>query len=164
MLKFVKPETKYIQSYWETFDTVAKEKIYLASTEAFPLESTIEYVKSSIEKGVPQLFVIDTEKDRCVGWCDASPKEDTVGYIGTGLLKKYRGKGIGSQLLCQIIELSKQYGYHKLELDVRASNKCAIHVYEKAGFKIYNTVKDGFIFCDNVVSEDVVQMELTPLV
>lgn len=160
MLKIIRPETKYVQSYWEAFDTIAKERIYLAATEAFPLESTMEFVKLSIEKNIPQLFIIDTEIDRCVGWCDALPKEDTIGYIGTGLLNEYRENGIGSQILNQIIELSKQYGYRKLELDVRASNKRAIHVYEKAGFTIYNVVKDGFVFGDNIVSEDIVQMEL----
>jgi len=160
MLKFTKPETRYIQSYWETFDAIVKEKIYLAATEAFPLESTIEFVKTSVEKDIPQLFIIDSETDRCVGWCDAIPKEDTVGYIGTGLLKEYRGNGIGTQILHQIIELSKQYGYLKLELDVRASNKRAINVYEKVGFTVCNTVRDGFVFNDYTVTENVVQMEL----
>lgn len=117
MLNFIKPEEKYIKSYWEAFDTIAKENIYLAATEAFPLEDTVKFVESLMEKNVPQLFVIDTETDRCVGWCDALPKETTIGYIGTGLLKGYRENGIGSRLLEQIIYLSRQYGYNKLELD-----------------------------------------------
>ncbi len=33
-----------------------------------------------------------------------------------GILKEYREKGIGSNLLKQIIDLSKEYGYEKLSL------------------------------------------------
>lgn len=94
-----------------------------------------------------------------MGWCDALPKDETIGYIGTGLLKAYRGQGIGTQLLGQIIELSKQYGYRKLELDVRASNERAVHVYKKLGFTPYNIVENGFRLGESMVSENVIQME-----
>jgi len=160
LINFIKPEERYIKSYWEAFDTITKENIYLASTEAFPLEGTIEFVRSSIEKNIPQLFVIDTETDRCVGWCDALPKTETVGYLGTGLLFKYREQGIGKRLIQKVIDLSKEYGYYCIELDVRSSNKRAIHVYKHLGFIITDIVKDGFTFMDNVVTEDVVQMKL----
>ncbi|MHC1761715.1 MAG: N-acetyltransferase family protein [Negativicutes bacterium] len=160
LLKFTKPEIKYIQSYWETFDTIAKENIYLAATKAFPLESTIEFVNSSIEKKLPHLLVIDTEFDCCVGWCDAMPKSETVGYLGTGLLSKYREQGIGKRLIREVIDLSKEYGYRYIELDVRSSNKRAIHVYMQLGFVITNIVADGFAHMGNAVMEDVVHMSL----
>ncbi|MCL2843378.1 MAG: GNAT family N-acetyltransferase [Oscillospiraceae bacterium] len=160
MIQFVKPETRYIQSYWEAVDTVCKERIYLASSEGFPLESTIEFVESCIDKHIPQLFVIETATDRCVGWCDAQPKSATIGYLGTGLLSEYREQGIGRQLIQEIITLSKNYGYHRLELDVRSSNTRAIHVYQQLGFVITNVVTGGFMFRDSTIAEDVVQMTL----
>ncbi len=161
MIKFVKPEERYIESFWQTVDTVAREKKYLAMTEAFPLDSTIEFIKSSIEKNIPQLFVIDTKIDRCVGWGDAMPKNETTGYLGTSLLAEYRDQGIGKRLLQAIIELSKEYGYHSIELDVRSSNTRAIHVYEKAGFVTTNVITGGFTLMGNDVAEDVIQMRLS---
>ena len=161
MIKFIKPEPRYIRSYWETFDAICKEKIYLGAAEAFPFESTIEFVKSAIDKNIPMLFVIDTKTDRCVGWCDAVPENETCGYLGTGLLSGYRGQGIGKRLIKEIIALSKKYGYHHIELDVRISNKRAIHVYTQLGFVITNIVKDGYCTrMGNNVVENVVRMKL----
>ena len=160
MLTFIKPEERYIHSYWDAFDFIAKEGIYLAAPEAFPLEDTISFVQSIIEKGIPQLFVLDTSIDACVGWCDALPKSETIGYLGTGLLPPYREQGIGKRLIQEVIDLSKAYGYHSIELDVRSSNKRAIHVYRQLGFVVTNVVKDGFTLMDHLVPEDVVQMNL----
>ena len=160
MIKIVRPEERYIQSYWEAFDTICKENIYLATSEAFPLESTVEFVKSAVDKSIPLLFAIDTDIDRCVGWCDAMPKSETTGYLGIGLLAGYREQGLGKQLIKEVISLSEKYGYHQIELDVRSSNKRAVHVYEQLGFSIFNVVKDGYTFKGNSVTEDVVQMTL----
>lgn len=159
-VKFIKPEERYIRSYWENFDKIAKERKYLAMNEAFPFEGTVEFIKDAIDKDYPHLFIIDLENDRCVGWCDASPKTGTIGYLGMGILPEYRGIGLGSNVLKQIIELSKVYGYKKIELDVLKSNCRAIHVYESLGFIQTNVVTGGFVWKDNLVKEDVVQMEI----
>lgn len=58
-----------------------------------------------------------------------------------GILPEYRGKGIGSNALKQVIDLSKLYGYKKIELDVLRSNSRAIHVYKSLGFIETNTVQ-----------------------
>jgi len=160
MITFIRPEKHYTQSYWEAVDTICKEGIYLAASEGFPLESTIEFVKSCIDKGIPMLFAIDTTTDRCIGWCDAVLKTETIGYLGTGLLADYREQGIGTQLIKEVIALSKAYGYHQLELDVRSSNSRAIHVYEQLGFSTTNVISDGFTLQGHAVTEDVVQMTL----
>ena len=160
MIEFVKPQEKYIKPYWEAFASICEEKIYLAATNPFPLESTIDFVKSAIDKNIPMLFVIDTAIDRCVGWCDAMPKTDGIGYLGTGLLSEYREQGIGKKLIGELINMSRDYGYKHIELDVRGSNKRAIHVYKQLGFQITNTVKDGFEFMGNIILEEVVHMEL----
>ncbi|MEW9077107.1 GNAT family N-acetyltransferase [Terrisporobacter glycolicus] len=159
-VKFIKPQEQYIPSYWETFDTVAKERKYLAMNEAFSFESTVEFIKGAIVKDFPHLFIIDLENDKCVGWCDVSPKTETIGYLGMSILPEYRGKGIGSNVLKQVIDLSKSYGYKKIELDVLKSNSRAIHVYKSLGFAETNTVTGGFVWQDNLVKEDVLQMEL----
>ena len=161
MIQFIKPEEKHIQSYWETFGAICKEGIYLGALEPFPLESTIEFVKDNIAKNVPMLFVIDTKLDRCVGWCDAMPKTETVGYLGTGLLSEYRELGLGKKLITEIIELSKVYGYHQIDLEVRSANARAVHVYTKLGFRTTNIIKGGFILTEDATPEDLVQMSLS---
>ena len=122
--------------------------------------SLLEFVQSAIEENIPFLFAVDTSIDRCVGWCDVVQKAETVGYLGTGLLPDYRGQGLGKRLIQEVVALSKAYGYHQIELDVRSSNQRAIHVYGQLGFSVFHVVKDGYTFKGNAVAEDVVQMRL----
>lgn len=159
-LKLIKPEERYIRSYWESFDTIAKERKYLASNEGFPYDGTVEFIKESIKNGYPHIFIVDAEKDICVGWCDAIPKTDTIGYLGMGLLPEYREQGIGKMALQKVIRMSKLYGFRSIELDVLKSNTRAIHLYEKMGFVQNNLVVGGFTWHNTLVSEDVIQMSL----
>lgn len=140
-LIFVSPEERYIRSYWETFGEICREKIYLAMVEPFPFESTEGFIRSIIKEGAPALFVIDTDTDRCVGWCDAVSKDGVTGTVGMGILKPFRDRGTGTKLLNRIIELSRKKGYERLRLDVWKSNRRAIRLYEKTGFVKYD--EDG---------------------
>ena len=54
------------------------------------------------------------------------------------ILKPFRDRKIGTDLLRQVILLSSEYGYENLKLDVWKSNKRAIHTYEKSGFVKYD--------------------------
>ncbi len=46
----------------------------------------------------------------------------------------YRGKGIGSRMLSELLKKGKQMGIEAFTLEVRKSNEAAIGLYEKAGF------------------------------
>lgn len=51
---------------------------------------------------------------------------------------KVRNRGIGTNLMREILERAKKYGVTDVHLEVRESNEAAIHLYEKLGF-----VRDG---------------------
>lgn len=51
-----------------------------------------------------------------------------------GVLKDYRGQGVGRQLLTECIDRVHEFGLEKLELEVFADNLAAIRLYEKFGF------------------------------
>ena len=157
-LLFQKPTDEYIKSYWETFDEIAKEGKYLGAIEAFPLDSTVDFIRNSIEKNIPYIFVVDKEKNKVIAWCDAQPKSEEVGRLGIAIKKEYRGNGLGKVLLNMIINESKDYGYKFIELEVREDNKRAIHLYEKIGFKKFNMIKNGLKI--NGIEENVVEMRL----
>ncbi len=134
---FVKPEKKYLRSYWETFGEICHEKVYMALREPFPYDETVNFYTRIINACMPALFAVDTNTDRCIGWCDAVSDNGIDARLGMGLLKSMRNKGIGTELLKNTVELSIDYGYKSLKLDVWKSNKRAVHIYEKAGFTIY---------------------------
>jgi len=58
-----------------------------------------------------------------------------VGGIGIGVKKGYRDIGIGTEMLKTLIAQAEKMGLKILTLSVFSTNKRAIHVYEKVGFK-----------------------------
>jgi len=58
-----------------------------------------------------------------------------VGGVGIGIKKGYRDIGIGTEMLRTLIAQAKKVDLKMLTLSVFSTNKRAIHVYEKVGFK-----------------------------
>jgi RimJ/RimL family protein N-acetyltransferase len=57
------------------------------------------------------------------------------GKLGILLLKEFRDQGIGLEMMNMLVEESRKAGLKTIELEVFATNKRGIRVYEKAGFK-----------------------------
>ena len=47
----------------------------------------------------------------------------------------YRLKGVGSRLLCALLDRGRGRGIRDFTLEVRMTNAPAIHMYEKMGFR-----------------------------
>ena len=80
---------------------VARERLYLGSTEGFTLEQTRAYLRHLRESG--GIALVAMEHDRLVGWIDVSrgPFEGLTHYgrLGMGLAVDARGQGLGRLLL-----------------------------------------------------------------
>jgi ribosomal protein S18 acetylase RimI-like enzyme len=62
--------------------------------------------------------------------------------IGFGVSKGYQGNGIGYRLLQGVVATVKMFD---LYLEVRVSNKIAIKLYDKIGFKVVKVMRDSYI-------------------
>ncbi|HYT59144.1 MAG TPA: GNAT family N-acetyltransferase [Haliangiales bacterium] len=151
---------EHIPAFRECLDAVAQERRYLALTSAPAPESVREFIRSAIARGVPQFVALDGQS--VVGWCDVFPNEKEgfthTGRLGMGVLREYRGQGIGRQLAMKAIERSKEIGLERIELDVYASNKPAIALYESLGFALEGVKKKGRKV--DGLYDDVIQMAL----
>ena len=129
---------EYIESYHRCLDSVARERRYLAFVQAPPLTSTRRFVLSNIEHDVPQFVALSGEE--VVGWCDISSLRHEgfghCGSLGMGVQRDFRGRGIGTRLIERTIDKAKEMGLERIELDVFASNRPAIKLYEKLGFVV----------------------------
>lgn len=65
--------------------------------------------------------------------------DDETPSFSISLYKEYRGMGIGTELMKQMLELLKSKGYKRASLGVNKENY-AVRMYKKAGFEI---VGDG---------------------
>ena len=55
--------------------------------------------------------------------------------LNIGIKEMFRNRGLGQELLEQIVHASKSMGCKKIFLEVRVSNNQAIWLYNKTGFK-----------------------------
>ena len=117
-------------------DVVAREKCYLAQTEALPLERIEGFVRDSVARDAVQFMAVHGA--RVVGWADIFPAWAHAvahcGSLGMGVLPAYRGQGIGRRLLQACIDKARAQGLTRIELEVRADNQRAIGLYQALGF------------------------------
>ena len=147
-VRIVEAQMCYCPSHTDTITSVAQEGLYLSNNTGFSYDSVLSFFRMCEEAGYPQYYVINSE-DKAVGWCDIVPRSITgrkVGYIGLGLRVDYRDRGIGTQLMQHALDHAKEYGFTEIRLECRASNKRALHIYEKKfGFKKNGYKRRGLI-------------------
>lgn len=148
---------EHIEGFHRCLDMVARERKYLGFLQAPPLESTSEFVRRNIDRGIPQLVAVADE--RVIGWCDIIPLAlegfQHCGRLGMGIESEYRGRGVGRRLLDEAIVRARTFGMERIELEVFASNSNAIALYEKNGFVMEGVKRrarklDG-VWDDNVI-------------
>lgn len=119
-------------------DSVTRERLYLSATVGFSVEATRAHIVAIQDsEGV---HVVAEHADILVGWCDIMPHPwegmRHVGRLGMGVHRHHRGKGIGERLIRAALESAFERGLARVELEVFATNKAAIALYEKVGFEL----------------------------
>lgn len=127
-------------------DAVAREKRFLAFTQAPPHEQAIAFYRDILANDlVASVVLVD---DELVGWCDVIPTHGQarshVGILGMGLLSSARHQGIGLPLLQSTIARAWAKGLTRIELTVRTDNLNARALYERAGFEIEGLNRRAF--------------------
>ena len=125
-----------VEGFHAALDAVARERQWLAMVEAPPLEDVRKFVERVLDRGGASVVALDG--DHVVGWCDIvrrkGPGFEHAGVLGTGLLREYRGMGIGRRLLEAALVRARDAGIERVELGVWASNDRARKLYEGTGF------------------------------
>lgn len=136
---------EYFEGFWATLDSVARERQYLAFLEGPPLEKFHNFVRENIKKASPQFLALVDGK--VVGWCDITqidrPIHAHCGVLGMGILKEYRGQGIGKALMQTALEKAQSSGLTRVELTVRERNTHALDLYKKFGFCVEGIKRKG---------------------
>ena len=135
----------HIDGFHRALDFVAREGRYLAFVEGPPLENTRAFVLDHIQRGHPKFVAVSAGE--VVGWCDVTPKERPIyahgGVLGIGLLPRFRGQGIGTNLIRSTLAATRTIGLHRVELTVRQNNTRAIELYRKVGFVVEGLQRDA---------------------
>ena len=123
-----------IESMVDCVNAVFIERLYLAYVEPQERSNSVAYFASGIADGYPRMVAVDDST--IVGWCDVTPAASEraaakrhVGRLGMGLLKPYRGTGLGAELLNRCVEACRGK-WDRIELDVYSHNERAIALYK----------------------------------
>lgn len=137
---------EHFEALHKALDTVAREKRYLAFTEAPPAADAYAFYE--------QIFADDCavsialEHGRVVGWCDVlashAQARAHIGTLGMGLLPEARHRGIGLPLIQSTIAKAWDKGLSRIELTVRTDNANAKALYERVGFTTEGLFKRAF--------------------
>ena len=148
------PKKDDLLEMWGMINELSKERTFIMyQGEEISLQDESEYLSSQLEKiekrrSVQLLAFCD---DLLVGIASVDFKdkiERHIGVFGVSVIKAFRGKGIGTQLMrevfCEAIRI--QPGLEIMILWVFANNPLAITMYERFGFREYGRLPRGIKF------------------
>lgn len=146
--KIVPLSEPYFHQMRQVLDVVAREKRFLALTEAPPEEECFSFYRGLIESHSPMFIALVNEQ--VVGWCDIQfafgQSRRHVGSLGMGLLPANRGRGIGTPLIQSAIGDAWANGLSRIELTVRTDNNVARKLYERIGFEHEGIKRRSMLF------------------
>ncbi len=127
--------------------------------EADERPNDINRVKAMINQSIngDNLLLIATEDDNIIGFLSAQRgiirKIKHTAYIVVGIREKFRGKGIGKKLFCELDLWAKENNISRLELTVMCTNSMAKQLYEKNGFEVEGTKRNSIFMNGKYIDE-----------
>ena len=127
--------------------------------EADERPNDINRAKAMINQSIngDNLLLIATEDDNIIGFLSAQRgiirKIKHTAYIVVGIREKFRGKGIGKKLFCELDLWAKENNISRLELTVMCPNSMAKQLYEKNGFEVEGTKRNSIFMNGKYIDE-----------
>ncbi|MEM2928895.1 MAG: GNAT family N-acetyltransferase [Nitrososphaerota archaeon] len=113
---------------------------------------TIDVIKRWIDNIKNSIPLVAEYGNRIIGYAAIykipHPRRKGVGDLIIYLHQDFHNIGLGTAMIEKLIQLAKNERMHKIELEVVADNKIAIHIYKKFGFQIEGISKDSFFGSD----------------
>ncbi len=125
------------QVFITAVDSVAREQVYFLRSR-FDIDVEKEKAFIAQAAGDGNLLLAAILDGELVGWVTLlRAKQEFLrhtGDLGMGVLRGYRGIGVGSALMAYALEWAAEHGFEKVNLGVRAGNLRAQALYHKFGF------------------------------
>jgi ribosomal-protein-alanine N-acetyltransferase len=81
------------------------------------------------------LSLVAKADDKIIGYVCLWKILDEIQISNIAVSPERRRRGIGEEMMQRILKMAKEEDYRRISLDVRISNKAAIGLYEKFGFR-----------------------------
>ncbi len=133
------PKLEDLDDLLDLINSAVDEKAEIAVTEKVTREGEAKWLSKMLDrlKRNELFFLVAEVSGKVIASSDIevlSKDEKHVGVMGLVVKSGFRDKGIGTEIVKTLIEQAKTLGLKILLLYVFATNKRAIHIYEKLGF------------------------------
>jgi RimJ/RimL family protein N-acetyltransferase len=137
-------------------NAIGAEEVFLM-TERLTLTVREERARLRKADGVAELFLVATIDERLVGTANFArgrlSKGRHVAQLGIALRRDARGVGLGRAMMEAGIAWADSVGVRKLTLGVFATNRAAISLYRKLGFRTEARLKGQVMLRGALVDE-----------
>lgn len=125
-------------SHWPDVNRIYQEGIKTgqATFEKEPPGSWQEWSQQHLA----ECSLVCLEGDQLLGWAAISPVYQRCVYQGVGEVSVYvsegnRGKGVGEELLKELIKISEKEGIWTLQAGIFPENESSLQLHKKLGFR-----------------------------
>ncbi|KPJ55568.1 hypothetical protein AMJ49_06855 [Parcubacteria bacterium DG_74_2] len=160
-LKFPEKFQNLINSLIEEDAQIIFDKKLSLKEERFFLNDTLKGIKNH-----QKLFMIAKYGDSIVGTTGISLKgnrQNHIGEFGIIIRKKFRGMGFGNYLMKETIKLARRQLKPRpkiIRTSVFSTNKPALNLYKKNGFKKVAKIPKQIWFQEKLVDEIIMLLDL----
>ncbi len=119
------------------------DELFAIEQASFDLPWERHMIAYDLENQGPVAYMKATLKDAIVGYAVLSRDETSSHLLNIAVLPQYQRRGIAKQLLLALEVLSEEWGYRRMRLEVRASNRVARDFYASIGF-VYHARQKGY--------------------
>lgn len=112
--------------------------------QEIPSEDLLRQRLESSERSKKEVFLLAVANGDLCGYalvfCGHLARNRGVGTLALGVAKFAQSCGVGSELITEAIAWAERHGLYRLQLQVQTSNKRAVRLYQKHGFKNEGTL------------------------
>jgi RimJ/RimL family protein N-acetyltransferase len=145
----------------EALNSIIHEGRFLfMNNEITGMEEERKWFQRSTKAGM--LYLVGRVDGKIVGGASIHPftdKRSHVAELGIFIRDGYRNVGLGTELTRAFVEIAKNHRFEILQLSVYATNKRALHVYKKCGYKECGKLFHDIKFLDDTYTDRIL-MEL----
>ncbi len=120
------------------------EDIFRIELESFKIPYPKKYLAALLALA-GDLFLVAETQEGIVGYAVGILRLNHIGHIvSIAVTKRWRRKGIGTRLIRELERRFKERNMKASRLEVRVSNKPAIKLYEKLGYKVVDRIENYY--------------------
>jgi ribosomal protein S18 acetylase RimI-like enzyme len=163
-----KLDLKKGKNFQDFINSLVKEDAKILANRIFSLKEEEEYVIGMIKavKDKTRVYLIAEQNKEIIATVSIEMerwRKNHIGKFSIAIKDGYRGLGLGSYLVSEIIKLAKNDLALKpkiIQLEAYANNKPAIGLYKKSGFKVVARIPKQIQYGKELITELVMIKEI----